>query len=309
MAWTNEDGIHDGWDAAEFAGDRFSVGAGGGGVTVWRFAPGPGPLRETGERETEVDGRTAIGWRALCQCGWRGELWQKVATPGEHDPAHHRVYDPDPCSWGSAPTGLEEAMHREWRGHLEPETLTAVRIEARALADAHARLDDAVRAAREDGRSWADIGAAVGISRQSAHERWAQPSRPAQRRYAHLATPNAPDWASGDDFTAVAELLATHGYARQPDTGDGVVRWASTRTDLPEVRVWIGPYWPSPGSVHGTGEPIIQINDAHDNNGQGKDAAIGKLASKTARDILATCLADREKEWFYDPTYYDDDGL
>ncbi|MBB2914039.1 hypothetical protein FHS43_005351 [Streptosporangium becharense] len=26
--------------------------------------------------------------------------------------------------------------------------------------------------------------------------------------------------------------MAVHGYARQPDTGDGVVRWASTRTDL-----------------------------------------------------------------------------
>ncbi|OUC94838.1 hypothetical protein [Streptosporangium minutum] len=29
----------------------------------------------------------------------------------------------------------------------------------------------------------------------------------------------------------------------------------------------------------------------------------GKPASKIARDILATCLTDREKEWFYDPTY------
>jgi hypothetical protein len=102
-------------------------------------------------------------------------------------------------------------------------------------------------------------------------------------------------------------MLTRHGYARQPDTGDGVVRWASTRTDLPAVRVWIGPYWPSPGSVHGSDEPTIQINDSHDNDGQGKDGAIGKLTSKTAREILATCLADREKEGFYDPAYYDYD--
>ncbi|WP_433258316.1 hypothetical protein ACQPYK_23140 [Streptosporangium sp. CA-135522] len=106
-----------------------------------------------------------------CGSGW---------PPGEHDPAGRRIHDPDPSPYGDAPAEVADALHAEWIGHLTPQTLTAVRIEARALNDAHTRLDDAVRAAREDGRSWADIGAAVGISRQSAHERWAQPSRPAR---------------------------------------------------------------------------------------------------------------------------------
>lgn len=48
----------------------------------------------------------------------------------------------------------------------------------------------------------------------------------------------------------------------------GAVRWASTRADLPRVRVWIGPY----KNLHGVVEPTIQFNDSFENDGQGKDA-------------------------------------
>lgn len=115
--------------------------------------------------------------------------------------------------------------------------------------------------------------------------------------------PSAPGWASGDDFAAVAELLGEHGFTRQPDEGDGTVHWISTRTDLPTLRVWIGPYWPSPGSVHGTDQPTIQTNDAYDNNGKGKDCAVGKLSSPVARKMLADYLTSREQEGYYDPDY------
>lgn len=40
------------------------------------------------------------------------------------------------------------------------------------IADAHDRLEAAVRDARADGATWAQIGAAAGITRQAAHERW-----------------------------------------------------------------------------------------------------------------------------------------
>ncbi|MEU6782148.1 hypothetical protein ABZ912_23335 [Nonomuraea angiospora] len=39
-------------------------------------------------------------------------------------------------------------------------------------ADVQERLDEAVRAAREDGRSWAAIGKAARMTKQSALERW-----------------------------------------------------------------------------------------------------------------------------------------
>ncbi|REF00752.1 hypothetical protein [Thermomonospora umbrina] len=84
------------------------------------------------------------------------------------------------------------------------------------------------------------------------------------------------------------------------------MRWVSTRADLPKARVWIGPYQSSPGS----GEPTIQISDAHDDSGQGEGGAIGELASESARRrLLAECLADRQKEEFHDPEFHDDGGL
>jgi hypothetical protein len=82
-----------------------------------------------------------------------------------------------------------------------------------------------------------------------------------------------------------------------------VVRWASTRADLPRVRVWIGPY----KNLHGVVEPTIQFNDSFESDGQGKDALIGELASKGSRDILAECLANREEEGFYDADFFDDE--
>lgn len=181
MGWMTDDSEHEGWDAAEFPGDRYSTGTAGGGALVRRFPPDPGPLRDQGEPEKGVDGREAIGWRGLCECGWRGPLWQRVATPAEHDPAERRIYHPGLDQYGDAPEDVTRAIRNEWSAHLEPETLTAVRRQAQEVAAAQARLTDAVRAARADGRSWADIGAAAGITRQAAHERWARVCDPAGR--------------------------------------------------------------------------------------------------------------------------------
>lgn len=49
----------------------------------------------------------------------------------------------------------------------------------KAVEAAEAELADAVAAAREAGDSWTVIGAALDVSRQAAHERFA----PAQRRH------------------------------------------------------------------------------------------------------------------------------
>jgi hypothetical protein len=80
-----------------------------------------------------------------------------VTSPEEHDPAGHRFYDPDPSVYGAAPPEVEDAIHREWRGHLPLPSLAAVREAAAELRAAQARLDEAVRVARRDGCSQADI--------------------------------------------------------------------------------------------------------------------------------------------------------
>ncbi|HYZ55795.1 MAG TPA: hypothetical protein VE733_20170 [Streptosporangiaceae bacterium] len=168
MSYQTGDGLHEGWDAAEFPDGRLSVGSQNGGAMV-RFL---GPGLDAGAGRGVLDGRTAIGWRSVCGCGWRGPLWQRVSDPSQHNPAAHRIYDPAPSAWGDAPDGVEHAIFREWRGHLPPESLADVRAAAEAVREAQARLDEAVKRARADGSSWAGIGDAAGITRQSAHERW-----------------------------------------------------------------------------------------------------------------------------------------
>jgi hypothetical protein len=100
-------------------------------------------------------------------------LWRKVTDANQHDLTARKVYDPDPSKWGDPPSGvIEDAIHREWIGHLPSRSLTDVREAAEDVRKAQTRLDEAVQRARADGSSWADVGDAAGITRQSAHERW-----------------------------------------------------------------------------------------------------------------------------------------
>ncbi|WP_083459296.1 hypothetical protein [Jiangella muralis] len=67
-----------------------------------------------------------------------------------------------------------------WLDGLDPATtpaedtadLKAVAEAADEVAVAERRVRAAVQAARANGRSWARIGLALGVSRQSAHERY-----------------------------------------------------------------------------------------------------------------------------------------
>jgi hypothetical protein len=74
----------------------------------------------------------------------------------------------------------EAAATERMLDDLDPETtaaedltdLRAVTVAVDHRADAERELRDAVIAARANGRSWARIGLAAGITRQAAHERW-----------------------------------------------------------------------------------------------------------------------------------------
>lgn len=62
---------------------------------------------------------------------------------------------------------LEEMLYEQTRLAVQ-----SVQEAAAALNRDAAALDRAVAAARNAGASWADIGRAVGISRQAAQQRW-----------------------------------------------------------------------------------------------------------------------------------------
>jgi hypothetical protein len=288
MSWTNEDGDHEGWAAAEMPGGWFSVGSTAAGITVRRFAPGP--LRDQHAGEPPVrDGREAIGWRGLCECGWRGQLWERVERPEQADPAARRVHDPDPSPNGYEPADVEDAIHAEWKAHLLPaETLLDLRMAADRVSAAKARLTDAVRAAHQAGNSWADIARNVGISRQSAHERWAK----------HMPPPVA-------ELAPLATLLEGRGFAPLPHDG-ATARWLLTTPGRPDVRVSVGPDDRIDAGTHRVTGPAVVFRDEAD----GKDCVLGSLHSPQMLPMLTGILDTTAR---YDPDDPDEedenDGL
>ncbi|WP_404316273.1 AsnC family protein [Prescottella equi] len=151
-----ERGDHEGWVAAVAPDGRGSVGSMQGHVVL------PG-----GER---IADNLVVGWRAQCECGWAGPLWTRVTDAEAADEREHRVFDTE---GGDPPVEVEDLIHPEWKAHVAPvEALAAVAAAATEARKARLRLDTVVAEARAVGASWADIGRAAEISRQSAHERW-----------------------------------------------------------------------------------------------------------------------------------------
>jgi hypothetical protein len=111
------------------------------------------------------------GWQSRCDCGWRGRVWERVAGESGTDLAALRVASVD----SFLPEAVEDGpFFDEWAGHVEPvDAVARLVVLQQEVQAATARLDEGVGFARLTGASWADIGRAVGMSRQSAHERWA----------------------------------------------------------------------------------------------------------------------------------------
>jgi hypothetical protein len=124
-----------------------------------------------------------IGWRAGCDCGWRGRQFY----PG--------------AEWlsatGAVPTAVEgwettTATCGKWVRHVQ-HAVSGLSIYglARQLTDLRATLNEAVAVARRAGLSWAQIGDAAGVSAEHAARRWgrgrARGGHPAMTRRANGA--------------------------------------------------------------------------------------------------------------------------
>lgn len=116
--------------------------------------------------------------------------------------------------------------------------LTAIADAEAGVHEAQAALTDAVRAARADGVSWADIGAVLGTSRQAAFKRFGRPVDP-RTRTAMRTTPIEPEpffrniFQSIDDgrFDHLAGLLDP--AARRVLTRDAVLgTWAQLVAEI-----------------------------------------------------------------------------
>lgn len=98
------------------------------------------------------------GHRAGCACGWRGRDW--TDWPGV----------------AFLESDDEDALMVEWRAHIRPSMALERAAEVvDTWRKAAAELDESIRDARTAGATWAEVGRAVGMSRQAAWERWHRP--------------------------------------------------------------------------------------------------------------------------------------
>ena len=172
MGWISNDNEHEGYAACVAPDGRLSGSSTAGGM-LFKGLTGHYPPDTTMTDYEVIPDSQIIGWRGACECGWRGELWERVTSPAAADFSRRRDYV-SPEEFANASGQVEDAIHDEWKAHVAPsEAILGVEAAAREYHQAGHRLDKTVAAAKAAGASWADIGRAVGISRQSAHERWA----------------------------------------------------------------------------------------------------------------------------------------
>jgi hypothetical protein len=129
-----------------------------------------------GSLHPDPDGRLeATAYRAMCSCGWVGPEDRPPAAEGRmmatsdwH--AHMKpVFASVPPDWMlNRSEGLRDAI-AELKDRWPLQSLAVL-----ASVDRWHRtlLDETVVAAREKGASWLEIGNALGITKQSAHERF-----------------------------------------------------------------------------------------------------------------------------------------
>lgn len=172
MGWITEYGEHEGWAGALFADGKVSAASSADGVRVSYTAEGTFIAIADGDEWRPHD--AVVGWVGMCDCParWRSEAWTRVTDPGEADPATRRAYL-QLGAMADAPPEVEDALHLQWRAHIEPDLLLSEIAELteqqHALGE---RITRAVVKARYAGVSWAEIGKAAQVTRQTAHEKW-----------------------------------------------------------------------------------------------------------------------------------------
>ena len=185
MGWVSEDGRHEGYLVPQFVDGQRGAGVTGGSIPRDQVATGVEvqaedgtwsyPLRPAGE---------VTGWVICCDCyardsfrptTWVGPVFTRVASQALEDLDKLRLYATDEdVAYASAREDVDEAVLSLWRTEhvFATDALSEVEAASAAAAAARHRLDAAVTFARHGGASWAAIGRATGMTRQSAQERW-----------------------------------------------------------------------------------------------------------------------------------------
>ncbi|MGW3308280.1 hypothetical protein ACWDG9_17030 [Streptomyces sp. NPDC001073] len=189
MGWETDDGLHEGRLVAVLADGRDATAADnphGTNTSWWLFDGAEGRPR-------------AVGVRAACDC--YDETFSGPVRTWRGTTVHPVDFDDEERAEGTDGEEVSGPYAEWWTAHVAPdqaatvpgevaELLAAVRTRLAALAGerplaaltAVAKLEataaaaavTAAAAAQDRGGSWADIGTALGVSRQAAHQRLAR---------------------------------------------------------------------------------------------------------------------------------------
>lgn len=187
MSWRDDSMRHEGFATAVFADGMHAAGSSLG--KIYLSTPDGNAVYD--EKTEEFAWRPPsmiVGWKVICECTADSEngnttytvldqLWTRVYNPADEDLRAYRIYagppDDEEAEYAPERPDVEKLMHEQWRAHVRPDAHAGILSNLHTeVQDAIARLNDAVQLARRDGLSWAQIGRATRMSRQSARERW-----------------------------------------------------------------------------------------------------------------------------------------
>lgn len=188
MGWTTDDGMHEGYAALEFGDGVRGIGVMSHGV------PDNEVIVEMTYRDGVVDPQVrtrsaaeVVAWRVVCNCTTGtsrhietvldGPL-TRVPSAALEDLAQRKIFAID--------DDVPDVAHRDDVGHLmytiwwtqhavSHDQLSQLTRAAATETTARKATNQLARQARADGRTWEQIGGAVGITRQSAQQRWGRP--------------------------------------------------------------------------------------------------------------------------------------
>lgn len=186
MGFITDDGLHEGYLVPQFFDGQRGVGSTGGGIPDDQIAIGGDVQADDGSWSTPTRAAGEVtGWVICCNCyvagsgrlgaTWVGPVFTRVPSRALEDVVDRRIYAPDiDVAYVAEREDVEEAVLGLWRSEhaFAHDALVEVETAAEAATEARRRLDAAVGFARHGGASWADIGRAAGMTRQSAQERW-----------------------------------------------------------------------------------------------------------------------------------------
>jgi hypothetical protein len=91
MGWISNDNEHEGWAAPEAPDGRQSGSSSSAGMHV-KGITGRWPQDPQLDGYEIVPDKDIIGWRGVCDCGWRGELWERAHSMTAADLDRRRDY-------------------------------------------------------------------------------------------------------------------------------------------------------------------------------------------------------------------------